>query len=261
MSRINPTSPIEPSSRDDLERRLAGALSDVGRHAPSAPPLPAALQPTNDALQKVRRTIKGRTSIWAKPAMAAAAVLVTVGMAGMVGAQQMAANDSEETGTVNGPAESGGIPPSELTTSPAPGSRDAADRIATRLVAYADEPGFGRVVIDYDHGRVVVLWNGEPPQEVVDMAQSQPDGVRVAIIQSEYSQAELSEAANSIMDASASEVDDAVVVAAAPNSDLSGLVIEIVRPWDGSTAKLERVAGGVSITVRLVDQVTELGRG
>lgn len=266
-----PTTDHDLPSHDGLQARLACALREVALHAPPAPPVPSegrrrgAHANTSRPGQRDADRADGvgwvRARALAKPVMAAAAVITIVGV-GAIGAQQWTGSAPDENADM-GPAESGGTAPTESKSGSAvtAGSRVAVDQVAARLMGYDGEPGFGRVVVDYDLSTVQVLWKGKPPAEVAEMAGSQPNGIRVIIQPSTYSQAELAGAAQAIMTAPPSQVDGAQIVAAVPNSDLSGLIVEVLKPWNGSAAALERAAGGVPTKPRLVDKVTELDQG
>lgn len=234
----------------ELESRVGGALREIAQHAPSS-------SLGREAIPDQSAADRGRSAGWLRPALAAAAVVAIVGGAGVaITGQLNSTSGPEENSMVNGPAEPGGTPPVTEASDPPAGSTEAVDQTAAQLTAHYDEPGYGKVEVDYERARVTVLWNGEPPADVAALEGTQPNGVTVILQQSAYSEAQLAAAARRVVDAPKDQVDGANVAAAMPNADRSGLVVEILKPWDGSTAEVEDVAG-VPVTVRLVDEAPE----
>lgn len=108
-------------------------------------------------------------------------------------------------------------------------------------------------MVDYEMSIVRLYWKGPRPADLVESAQSNIRGVRVEVIEAKYSVADLEAAgtqAAALLRASDRQVE---VAATMPNETLSGLVVEIVRPWSGSVRAVEEQIG-VPITVRLVDE-------
>ena len=241
------------NDHSNIEARLRGALREIADHAPTAP----AMDSTLTRVEQSEPDKFGRSRGWLRPALAAAAVAAVVGGVGTVVAVQVIdAPGGEDNSMVNGPAEPGGtIPPSEVSDQPS-ASQQAVDDVAAQLTAFEQAPGYGRVSVDYANAEVTVVWKGEPPAEVKALAGSRSNGVDVIIEQSRYSEAELVQAARRVLNAPSDEVGGATVAAALPNADLSGLIVEIIRPWSGPTAPLEEIAQ-LPVTVRLVAQAPQ----
>jgi hypothetical protein len=237
------------NDHNSVETRLRGALREIADHAPPAPAL-------DSRMPRTEHSESHQTKGWLRPVLAAAAVAAIVGGAGTVVAGQILDAPGREDSTMVGPAEPGGtIPPNEVSDPPT-ASEQAVDDVAAQLTAFEATPGYGRVSVDYATAEVTVLWKGEPPADVKALAEADPNGVDVIIEQTRYSEAELVQAARQILSAPKNEVAGATVAAALPNEDLSGLIVEIVEPWSGSTAPLEEVAQ-VPVTVRLVEQAPQ----
>lgn len=241
------------NDHSNIETRMRGALREIADHAPTTPAVDSALARVEQSEPDPLRRSRG----WLRPALAAAAVATIVGGAGTVVARQVIDAPGREDNTmVNGPAEPGGtIPPSEVSDPPT-ASQQAVDDVAAQLTGFEQVPGYGRVSVDYANAEVTVVWKGEPPAEVKALTGSRPNGVDVNIEQSRYSEAELVQAARRVLNAPSDEVGGATVAAALPNEDLSGLIVEIVKPWSGSTAPLEEIAQ-LPVTVRLVEQAPQ----
>ncbi len=234
----------------DLEARVGGALREIAQHA-------SASSPGRGAIRDQLTADRGRSPGWLRPAAAAAAVVAVVGGLGAAIASQLNGTaDPEEDPVANGFAEPGGTPPVTGKSDPAAGSIDAVNRTAARLTAHYDAPGYGKVEVDYDRATVTVLWSGQPPAGVTALEGPRPNGVTVILRQSAYSEAQLAAAARQVVDAPNDQVDGANIAAAMPNADRSGLVVEILRPWHGSTVEVENVAR-VPVTVRLVDDAPQ----
>jgi hypothetical protein len=128
--------------------------------------------------------------------------------------------------------------------------------VAERLTAHWEQTGYGRVQINHAAGEVVVFWKGSPLAGIQSMLGRQPNGVLVALQPTQFSASELEAAGRTLMLMVRRQVPIATV---APNNDLSGLRVEILRTWTGQASTLETVAG-VPVTVEPVDEGPVLTR-
>jgi hypothetical protein len=92
------------------------------------------------------------------------------------------------------------------------------------------QPGFGKVRLDFANRQVHLYWKGEPPQDVVDIAGTQPNGVELVLADAPYAQAEMIDSAYRLLDEGRTK-DGLPVQAAWPTENLSGL-IAMVKPSD-----------------------------
>lgn len=129
---------------------------------------------------------------------------------------------------------------------------DDVERVAMRITAFYEHPGYGGVRLDYEAKRIRVLWKHNPPAEVNRLVGLHESGVEVALTQSRYSEPELAKAGNDLLGALQQRYGRERIVAVLPNPDRSGLIVEVVRPWSGDPADIEDTAG-YPVALRLVD--------
>lgn len=124
-------------------------------------------------------------------------------------------------------AEPGPAP--EIITNPDP-AEVAIDevRAAGDAVSLYKEPGFGKVTLDLDAREVRVFWKGTPPTEVSSRVGVDDNGVTTTLVPTEYSDAELLEAAEDLMYAGL-EAEGTPISFVSQFPDLSGLTAAI-RP-------------------------------
>jgi hypothetical protein len=226
----------------DLQERLKGALDELGRQAPPFVPSVGEMAhgPHPSGIARHARLTR---------ALAAAAAVAAV--SGVAVAGWMATSGPSRGGDV-------GVDPGAVTprsSAPAAGvtaSRRAVDRIARRATALELETGYGRVSVDYAEGTVTVFWKGQPPRALEELATESNDVV-VTIRDAVYSEADITAAARRLIEATPSEVGGAQVATVAPNADLSGAIVQVLRPWNGDESGLRGVAG-LPISVVLVDE-------
>lgn len=120
-------------------------------------------------------------------------------------------------------------------------------------VALTDDPGFGKVSVDFDAAQVVVLWAGDPPSQLTEAAKNRPYGVQVVIVPVDHSEAELAAASDRLLAGAAEEGVGILMVGRRP--DLSGLVAyaeptDITRHHAGAVAERLAEIAGVPVTVR-----------
>lgn len=224
----------------DFERRLRGGLRDLAAHAPQGPDDRHTAAPLDQAPRRRRNGFI---------AIAGTAAVVAIAIGAPVLLEQMA----DQTPPAPTVAESGGSTSIPTAATHASGRPDqpTLDEVAETLSRHAVEPGYGKVVVDYDASTVRLYWKGALPADLAQVDRSTIKGVRVEVIAVEFSEAELVAAgrqATSLLEAS--KID---VAATMPNEPMSGIVIEIVGSWSGSVDDVERQVG-VPITVRVVDE-------
>jgi hypothetical protein len=187
----------------------------------------------------------------------AAAAVVTI-VAGAFGVSGQFMGDPGEQPTEPGEAAPVAEPGGPTTTPrPAPpASHFAVDETANELASFIDSPGYGQVSLDYKSAHVTVSWSGEPPRQVRELVGEQPNGVTVLLRQVPYSQPELMAAGDKVWDKLAK--DGAQVATLYPNDSLTGIVVEIVKPWSGTEEELGDVAG-LPVTVRFVTGLPVVG--
>lgn len=216
-----------------LEDRLVGALRELGAQA---------------SRRTADRAALPRQSARIVPLVAAAAAAVTVlGVTGITALTPFGqdANRSASSGPSGTPAR----------TSPTP-SRAQVSEAAERASAFWQEPGYGNVTVDYTGGTVTIRWKGTPPKGVTAMAGQQNTGVVVTLLPARWSQSEVQAAGDRLFSSTLAQLDGATVFATHPLEDMSGLAVEVVQPWSGSTSTLEDVAG-MPVEVELVDDLRE----
>lgn len=154
-------------------------------------------------------------------------------------------------------AEPGGTPPP--AQEPTVGSADAVDAVAEQLTAYELTPGYGKVSVDYANAEVSVLWKGAPPADVETLEGTGSNGVTVTIDQARYSEEELIAAGRLILETEMVRVGEGVVSAVVPNSDRSGLIVEIV----GGTSLARSATNAASLYTDLtaIPTVTKVVEG
>ncbi|HVK28567.1 MAG TPA: hypothetical protein VM575_09500 [Nocardioides sp.] len=229
----------------DFDTRLRGGLASMARDA------------ERRSNAGTRSTSRRRG--WTGPLMAAAAVVAVVAT-GAVAATQIGGGDGQDPATPAATASATEATNSDPTSAPATPtvSKDQVNSTAEKVTAFENLPGFAQASVDYESGQVEVLWKGAVPAGLEALAGERPNGVVVVIKPADYSAADLDAAGRSLFSASPEERDGAEVVTTAGNGDYSGLVVEIVKPWSGSTDKLEAIAG-VPVEVVFVDGGPEVG--
>ena len=220
---------------DPFERRLVADLSAI---ADGLPPLGAAAR-------------RRRTSPLA-PIVAAVAVLALA-----TGTAYVASLDS---GTSIEPVAR---PSRSASTPAAPVLRpddETTSRVATALSQYAGLPGAGVIEADVDTGTVVLHWSGPVPAAVAAEAGLRADGVRVTVVQADYSTDELTRASDALL-ARYPRSDFAQFGTILPDAQMSGLVVEVEPAWlrendvDALTTELAETAG---VPVQVVARDDEL---
>lgn len=131
------------------------------------------------------------------------------------------------------PADSGTAPGAEMT------QQQREDLALTEFVAetdrFADDPGFGKVVVDYQTRDVTVLWKGEAPAALRQL-DAGGVGATLHIHPALYDFQELNSAGLTLM-----RLEDMIGVqvrGTAPNQDFSGLAVIVDEPaetlWDAA---------------------------
>lgn len=226
---------------DNDQQRLVRGLRSLAEDAP--PYQQAADRPVRTATSKGR----WRLSV-AMPALATLAVVV-----GAVTIPLVLNEDGRGMDTTNeqttGWAEPG--PASPPPSADLPGPDVEAVRSAARpLATLEQQPGFGRVALDFDTKTVTVFWAGEPPQEVTTRLGTTSDGVRVDLVEVPYSQADLVAVGDRVLKGTGPGTGLPAAFLVRPRPDLSGVVVEMERTdlTQSQLAELESLAG-VPVTV------------
>lgn len=226
---------------DNDQQRLMRGLRSLAQDAP--PYREPADRPAHTATSKGR----WRLSV-AMPALATLAVVagaVTIPLVLNEDGRSMDTPNEQTTGWAEpGPASppsSAGLPDPDV---------EAVRNAARPLAALEQQPGFGRVALDFDTKTVTVFWNGEPPQEVTTRLGTTSDGVRVELDEVPFSQADLVAAGDRVLQATGPGTDLPAAYLVRPRPDLSGVVVEMERAdlEPAQLAELERLAG-VPVTV------------
>lgn len=221
-----------------LETRLRGAMQEVAAAAPPAAPI---ADPQHG--DGVARHRKG-------PLLVAAAVLVVAGGTATL-AQVARDSDSGPQQGAESYAGPGGVSP---TPSPNPDAN--VDDLAARISAHENARGFGQVEVDYEHSTVVVRWNGVPPGAVRNLRGTHANGLTVKIWQSDYPRKVLEQASVKLVRDLPDELGRDRLAGVLAEPDMSGIVAEIVPPWNGDVGDLEVVAG-VPVRVAFVDDLPQ----
>jgi hypothetical protein len=152
-------------------------------------------------------------------------------------------------------AEGGGdaSPPTAPTTSPQQPAQSTVDEVAELLSRHAGEPGYGKVVVDYLGSTVRLYWKGTLPADLTRLRNSTVKGVTIEIVDAKYSESDLVAAGQQAAALIEDRFGEGTVAATMPNETMSGIVVEIVRPWSGSVQDIEEQIG-LPVTVRLVDE-------
>jgi hypothetical protein len=217
----------------DLDSRLKQALHEISRAAPDG------AQPRVARAPALRRA----------PLVASLAILATA-VAVPVGLSQLRSDSSQESSLGRQAASA---------TAGSHASRDEVTEVEQQAMrALKNDPGFGKVAVDYDEGSVVIAWGGDVPSAVRDFVESDHGPVRVRLTQVEYSQRELVEAIDRV---SAARIDLGLPEGTVylPSDDLSGIVVETLQGWDGDAADVARVAGVPAHVVIVSDPPQLLG--
>lgn len=223
------------------EQRLVRGLRSLAEDAP----------PYREPADRTERTstAKGRWRLSvATPALATLAIV-----AGAVTLPLILNEDGRGMDTSNeqttGWAEPGPASPPPSAELPGP-DVEAVRNAAKPLAALEQQPGFGRVALDFATKTVTVFWNGEPPQEVMTRLGTTSDGVRVELVEVPFSQVELVAAGGRVLRATGPGTGLPAAFVVRPRPDLSGVVVEMERAdlEPAQLAELERLAG-VPVTV------------
>lgn len=238
----------EPWNTDD-EHRLTRGLDLLAEAAPSRHDL-ASWTP----LQQ-----RGpRPSRWAPFAMIAAAAVAVATVSAISGVFNQTTGgpqqDRDGDPAASAPLTSGSATSS---TGSAVVEPDAVRAAAAPLAALESTPGFGRVVLDLDRGRVTVFWRGQPPVAVTQRLGTTATGVVVELTAADYSQADLSAAADRLL--RSQDADLPAIFLARPRPDLSGLIVEAAA---GSTApdQQARIAAAAGVPVDVVPGVAPVAQ-
>ncbi len=127
----------------------------------------------------------------------AAASLLTLGIYGVA----VGNDDAPQTPTViDRTAEQEPTASAERPSDADVARSDAVTDVAETIsrLDERDESGFGTIHTDHDKGAVTVFWSGEPPQALVDLAETKPRGIAISIEQASYSRAELERGSKAI---------------------------------------------------------------
>lgn len=130
--------------------------------------------------------------------------------------------------------------------------REAAEPLADLY----DQPGFGRVTLDFDTREVHVAWHGTPPAAVTDSEGVNADGVQVIIESVPFSDRDLTSKAVMLVELGRLPGGIPVEVVT-KNSDMSGLVAEVPAVGVEAIGTLHEVAKklttltGVSVDVQI----------
>ncbi len=180
------------------------------------------------------------------------AALAVIVAGGIVGTRVLAQPEQGQAVWSSSPVESPDRPTDPVTQE----TREAVDRAALRVGRLTGRSGFASLRLDYEDVAVRVSWKGAPPDDLFALSLTDPGGVDVVIQDATYSAAELGRAANRLFRAHFDKrLDGALLVGTLPRDDGSGMVAELVEPWEGSEEDLTRVAGvPVTVTVLRADQ-------
>lgn len=206
----------EPRAETPTEARLRGALEEIGQLASEqsavARPLP--------------RGIHGwRPRLLPAAGVAAALAALVVGSAAVAGSLS---NETKAPQHARGPVD-------PVT--------QHVDRLANQLVKLEDEPGYGRISVDYDTHTVTVLWNGTLPDTVRTVLAGASSDVTTIIRHARYSLQVLVAAEGRVVRASQAGRWNRSIVSAAPTADFAGLAVESTDPASVPLAELRQVAG------------------
>lgn len=221
---------------DAFEQRFAATLQEIARRAPEDPvSAPATPEPRSSAGHRL-----------VAPLLAAAAVTTILG----VGAWQGGLGGSEAGEDQLAPAGPGGT--SSQTADAPLVSRHAVIDVAEQLTAFSDRPGFGKVGVDYETSTITVFWAGTPPTEVSSLAGERPSGVMVLLESATFSETELLDAGEAVMQAGRERFGQDAIAEVHANDDLSGLVVDATTERVTAEA-LADATRGIPLTVRIVD--------
>jgi hypothetical protein len=221
----------------DLERRLRGGFRDIAANAPP-------FAEDNVEPSTVRKPTRQRP-MWRTVGVAAAVagVLIAAPVTLSLGSATDKSTSARQPGGDETPtSRNAGTTPSHATV----------DEVAARMSRYWAEPGFGKVRLSYERGLVWVYWHGPPPTQIADADGTVVDGVGIEVLPTAFSDDQLVEAGRRAATWITDRYGTDKFAASLPNEDLSGLIVEVVRPWDGEVDQLERAAG-VPVSIRVVN--------
>jgi hypothetical protein len=231
-----------PMKNATSESEIKAMLNDLADQAPTF----VGLQP-EDRVQTHPTKPKSHPGLLVAAAAAIAGIAVLGSTIALLNSGPPEKNDPDTPAAASDGPES--TPP---TPRPELASRDQVRAVANRLNLY-EEPGYGKVAIDFKTSEVRVYWKGTPPAEITDAVQLQPDGVIVSLIAVEYSANELEVAGNKVF-ADARKPGRVPITHVQPQDDLSGIRVGIApedMPADPEPLRLqlEEVTGGVPVTI------------
>ncbi len=128
--------------------------------------------------------------------------------------------------------------------------------VAEELRDRGDERGLAGLRVDRAAGAITVIWSGEVPQDVRDLAASRPHGITVLIEEgAEFSARETRQARQRILD-EPGMVDDLAISRMSVSVDGSGLAVSTARQMltDAQLGRLRGVAAGVAVHVTHADE-------
>lgn len=229
---------------ESLSDRLYGALAEI---AESAPPVDM------DALRGIHCSTPSRRSIGIVAASTVVAVALVVALPIFV----FLANGRDVSAPPVGESVSdnrsgGSTEHSEMVNGPS----DDVDQVSGLLMAFDEQPGFGRVIVDYDHSVVTLLWKGTVPADVREAISHGPSTVTIETRSTLYSAADLAEAGTRILRASRAGRWQTAVVDVIPTQDLSGVIVRAREPDAIPVGDVARV-GGVPVQLRSSGPVVE----